>query len=185
LVETTFPALKKLSPQQYRGFRGNVEQLIRADDKVDLLEYTVHTMLLRSLDVHFALARPAAVRHRRLDPLLPALIRVLSALAHGGQTDEEEVRRAFEKGMAQVGRTGSVLEKAACSLTDLDAALQNLAEAAPTLKRQLIAACAACVAADGKVTPREAGLLHAVAANLGVPIPPITAPAAQGGVEIG
>ncbi|HBO43157.1 MAG TPA: hypothetical protein DD670_04330 [Planctomycetaceae bacterium] len=179
LVETTFPALKKLSPEQYTQFRGNVEQLIKADDKVDLLEYTVHAMLLRNLDVHFGLAKPAAVRHHRIDSLLPALIRVLSMLAYGGQTDEADIRRAFDKGMAQVGRIGSVLPKNECSLGNLDAALKTLAEAAPTLKREILSACVACVAADGTVTPRETELLHAVAANLGVPIPPIVAPASE------
>jgi hypothetical protein len=79
--------------------------------------------------------------------------------------------------MSQVERTGSVLGKADCSLARLDAALKTLAEASPTLKRQILGACAACVAADGKVTPRETELLHAVAANLGVPIPPIVTPA--------
>ncbi|HAK96492.1 MAG TPA: Zn-dependent protease with chaperone function [Planctomycetes bacterium] len=176
LVDTTFPALKTLSPAQYRPFRENVEQLIRADDKVELLEYALRSMMLRSLDVHFGLARPPAVRHRRLDPLLPALIRVLSALAHAGQTGEAEVLRAFDKGMARVGRTGSPLPKTECSLADLDAALGDLAEAEPLLKRRILGACVACVAVDGKVTAREAALLHAVAANLGVPIPPIAAP---------
>ena len=176
LVETTFPALKKLSPEQYRRFRENVELLIHADDKVDLLEYTVHTMLLRNMDVHFGMAKPTAVRHQRLDGILPSLIRVLSTLAYGGQSDEAEVRFAFDKGMAQVERSGSVLGKADCSLARFDAALKTLAEASPTLKRQILRACVACVAADGKVTPRETELLHAVAANLGVPIPPIVAP---------
>jgi Zn-dependent protease with chaperone function len=178
LVETTFPALKKLSPEQYQRFRQNVERLINADSKVDLLEYTVHMMLLRSLDVHFGLAKPTAVRHRRMDGLVPFLIRVLSTLAHSGQTDEAEARAAFDKGMAQVERTGSLLPKGDCSFTALDEALKTLAEATPALKRQIIAACVACVAADGKVTPREAELLHAVAANLGVPVPPIMAPEA-------
>ena len=178
LVETAFPALKQLSPEQYTRFRENVEVLIRADNKVDVLEYTVRTMLLRQLDVHFGLAKPIAARHWRLDPLLPSLVGVLSILAYAGQEDEADVKGAFDKGMAQVGRrASSPLPKSDCSLHNLDAALNALAEAAPKLKRKILGACVACVAADGKVTPREAGLVHAVAANLGVPVPPIEAKA--------
>ncbi len=173
LVETAFPALKQLSPEQYTRFRQNVEVLIRADNKVDLLEYTVRTMLLRQLDVHFGLAKPIAVRHWRLDPLVPSLVGVLSILAYAGQEAEADVKRAFDKGMAQVGRRASPLAKSDCSLRNFGAALEALAEAAPKLKRKILSACVACVAADGKVTPREGGLVHAVAANLGVPVPPI------------
>jgi len=175
LVETAFPALKQLSPSQYGQFRKNVELLIQADNKVDLLEYTVHTMLLRNLDVQFGLAKPIAVRYRRLDPLLPSLVSVLSTLAYAGQTGEADVKRAFDKGMAQIGRTASPLARSECSLGNLDTALKTLAEATPKLKRQILSAYIACVAADGKVTPREGELVQAVGANIGVPVPPIGA----------
>jgi len=175
LIETTFPALKKLSPEQYARFRENVELLIAADEQVDLLEYTIHTMLLRNLDVQFGRAKPLAVRHHRLDPLVPSLVAVLSMLAHAGQTAEADVRRAFDKGMAEVGRSGTPQGKSEGSLRNLDAALKSLAEAGPKLKKQILAACVACVAADGQVTPREGELIQAVAAMLGVPVPPIGA----------
>ena len=177
MVEMTFPALKRLSPDQYAKFRENVDELIKADSKVDLLEYTVRTMLLRHLDVQFGRAKPIAVRHHRIGPLLPSLVGVLSILAYAGQTAEEDVKRAFDKGMAQSGRTATPLPKSDCSLQNLDAALKVLAEAAPKLKKQIFSACIACVAADGKVTPREGELVQAVAAVLGVPVPPIAAPA--------
>ncbi len=175
LVEMTLPALKQLSPDQYATFRENVDALIEADEKIDLLEYTVRTMLWRHLDVPFALAKPIAVRRRRLEPLMPSLVAVLSTLAYAGQESEADVRRAFDKGMAEIGRAGSPLAKSDCSLRNLDAALHALAEATPKLKRDIIGACVACVAADGKATPRECQLVHAVAAVLGVPIPPIGA----------
>jgi uncharacterized tellurite resistance protein B-like protein len=175
LIETTFPALKKLSPEQYTRFRENVALLIAADEQVDLLEYTIHAVLLRNLDVQFGRAKPLAVRHHRLDPLLPSLVSVLSMLTHAGQTAEADVRRAFDKGMAEVGRSGTLQGKSDGSLRNLDAALKSLAEASPKLKKQLLAACVACVAADGQVTPREGELIQAVAAMLGVPVPPIGA----------
>ncbi len=170
LVEMTMPALKQLSAGQYATFRENVDALIEADKKIDLLEYTVRTMLLRHLDVPFGRAKPIAVRYRRLDPLMPSLIAVLSTLSHAGQQSEADVRRAFDKGMAEIGRAGSPLAKSDCSLRNLDAALHALAESAPKLKRDILSACIACVAADGKATPRECQLVHAVAAVLGVPL---------------
>lgn len=175
LVETTLPALKRLSPDQYTRFRANVDILIKADNKIDLLEYAVQAMLLGQLDVQFGLSRPTAVRHRRLDPLLPSVVGLLSMLAYAGQTDEADVKRAFEKGMEEIGRKATPLAKSACSMSNFDAALKALASANPDLKRQIFSACVACVAADGKVTPREGQLVQAIAAVFGVPIPPIGA----------
>ena len=127
--------------------------LIKADDKIDLLEYAVQAMLLGQLDVHFGLRRPTAVRYRRIDPLLPSVVGLLSILAYAGQEDEADVRQAFEKGMAEVGRSAALPAKLDFSLSQLDEALKRLAEAAPKLKRDILRACVACVAADGNVTP--------------------------------
>jgi len=48
-----------------------------------------------------------------------------------------------------------------------------LAQAAPEVKRAVIAAVTAAIAADGKVTIEESELLRAIAAALACPIPPI------------
>ena len=60
----------------------------------------------------------------------------------------------------------------------LDAALQQLAQAEPALKKRIMDACVACVAADGAVNAAEAQVLRAVGDALGCPIPPIMAKAA-------
>ena len=175
LVEMAMPALKGLSPDQYTRFRANVAALVEADGKIDLLEYTVQKTLLKTLDVHFGRAKRTAVRYRRIDPLLPSLSTVLSTLAYAGQEEDADVRRAFEAGLTRISQTGPLLAKGDCSLGNLDAALDSLSEALPAVKKDILTACVACVAADGKVTPREGELVQAVAAVLGVPVPPIGA----------
>jgi hypothetical protein len=62
-------------------------------------------------------------------------------------------------------------------LADFDAALSDLAQGSPTVKRDVIAAVTACIAADGRVTLEESELLRAVAAVLGCPVPPSVAAA--------
>ena len=58
-------------------------------------------------------------------------------------------------------------------LQALDRALNDLDAAAPPLKRQILAACAACIGADGRVTLEEGELLRAIADSLGCPFPPL------------
>ena len=59
-----------------------------------------------------------------------------------------------------------------CGLSTLDEALTRLSAASPVLKRMILTACTACIAADGAVTVEEAELLRAVGDALDCPIPP-------------
>jgi N-acetylmuramic acid 6-phosphate (MurNAc-6-P) etherase len=60
-------------------------------------------------------------------------------------------------------------------LRTFDAALAELAQSSPEVKRAIMTAITACIAAAGKMTLEESELLRAVAAVLGCPVPPIAA----------
>ena len=175
LVDRTFPALKGLSPNQYDEFRAIVEALIHADGKIDLLEYTIQSMLIRTLDVHFGRAKPVRIEYYAVAGVIEPAATVLSTLAHTGSVDEQEVQRAFDLGIGAIGRQAALRAKDQCTLKTFSAALEELAKTAPKVKRQIVAACAACVAADGTVTVREGELLRAITSTLGCPMPPIVA----------
>ena len=59
-----------------------------------------------------------------------------------------------------------------CTYAKFDAALGELAQGAPPVKRQVLAACMRCIADDGQTTLKENELLRAVAAALSCPLPP-------------
>ena len=90
------PALRELSPRQYRSFRDRIDPLILADQRVTLFEFALQRMLLRHLDQHFEQAPPPAMRYRSLAPLLDLCAVLLSALAHAGKANEADVARAKE-----------------------------------------------------------------------------------------
>ena len=58
------------------------------------------------------------------------------------------------------------------ALDRIDAALDRFDRAVPSVKKQLILACAAAVFSDGHVSSNEAELLRAVADTIGCPVPP-------------
>ncbi|MDY0168626.1 MAG: M48 family metallopeptidase [Thermoguttaceae bacterium] len=170
LVELSFPALKHLSPEQYDRFTANCTALIEADGRLDLLEYTIRAMVLDQLDVHFGRRAAPKVRYTQLSSVASPAVQVLSTLAYVGSSDPNEVADAYSKGLAVLRRKESQLPAAQCNLGQLDKSLKTLAECSPLIKRQVLQACTATVAADNKVIPRERQLLHAIAAVLGVPM---------------
>ncbi len=176
LVDLALPSLRRLSPIQYPRFRGNVEALIQADQRVSLFEFALQRMLFRHLDRQYRRAAPQAVRFTTVGPLLPSLSALLSSLARIGQEAPEDVERAFRAGAAKLGPEGASLglvAEDAGSLPAVDQALNALAAASPPLKKRAIDACAACIAADGRVTVEEGELLRAIADSLDCPMPPI------------
>jgi Zn-dependent protease with chaperone function len=173
LVDMAMPALKRLSPAQYAAFRDNVEMLVAADGKIDLFEYMIRTTLLHRLDIQFGLSKPVNPRYYAVTPIARPLVTVLSILAYAGQEGQEAAEDAFGRGLAELGQQASILAKPQCTLSTLEVALKELAQAAPKLQKVILAACVACIAADGKVTVKEGELLRAVAGMLNCPVPPL------------
>ena len=179
LVDLTFPALRRLSPAQYKTFRASVEDLVKADRRVSLFEYTLHRMLQRHLDRAFFRTEPVSVVYLSMAPLHGDAVLLLSTLARLGHDDEAGAAGAFAVGTAKL-RRGQTLERdealapaGHCTLAAVDAALDRLARSAPEVKRRVLAACAACIADDGVVTPSEGELLRGISDSLDCPMPPL------------
>jgi Zn-dependent protease with chaperone function len=178
LVEMAAPALCQMTPAQFHDFIRCVEALVRADQKMTPFEYALQRLLIRHVVAHFVRTRPPIVKYTTIPPLVTPISVVLSALAYAGESTSEGAARAFAAGVHALGRPGVQLGLAppgTVGLSEIDAALEVLAMAAPQLKKQILQACAACICVDGTVTIEEGELLRAVSDSLGCPMPPLIA----------
>jgi len=179
LVDLALPALRSLSPGQYRQFSTAVQALVESDGEIELFEYVVQKVVLRHLDPHFSGARKPITQYYALKPLAPDCAILLSALAHLGQETPETIEVAFRQGAQPLSSAAQVELRLApaeqCELAQVDAALNRLAQAAPQIKKNLLNACAQTVAADGVIREMEAELLRAIADTLDCPLPPFVA----------
>lgn len=168
-------ALQRLSPHQYADFCRSTDALVAADRQVDLFEFALQRNLRRHLAPHFEQTPPRLARHRRLAEVAPACGVLLSCLAqvgHAGRTDQEA---AFSAGVTHLGPETTHLELLSvdhCNLTQVESALEQLAQGTPEIRRRVVDASAAAVAHDGILHDREAELLRAIADSLGCPMPP-------------
>ena len=167
------PALRSLTKPQYQSFRHVLLELIKADDQIDLFEWSLNRILQHSLSPQFGKASPPAVKYQSLGRLQPECQLLLSSLAHVGHDDPEQIRLAFDHGAMSLHLKLGLLSDDKCELDRLDRALGALNLASPRLKRQLLIACAACVSADAKITAQEAELFRAISDTLGCPMPPL------------
>ena len=175
LIDFTLPALRHLELADYRQFAQLVRELIEYDLAIDLFEYTLQKILFRHLRSYYEPASKPDVSHSSLQSLLAECAVLLSALAHIGQEGEPAASAAFQRGTGYLDAPeGAVtlLSGEACSLARVDSALDPLAQASASTKRNVLLACAQTVAADGQVPYREAELLRAIADALDCPVPP-------------
>jgi Zn-dependent protease with chaperone function len=171
LVNLTVPSMKMASPQQYQKFRQVVDALAGADQQIDLFEYCLRTILFRSLDVHFGLTKPPAIRYRTINAITQPATLVLSMLAYIGHKNSETAERAYRDGAQALSSSSLPIPLEQCNLKNFDMALSELDQATPAVKRRIIQAVTACIVADGKITIEESELLRAVAAALDCPMP--------------
>ncbi|MGB6850603.1 MAG: M48 family metallopeptidase [Thermoanaerobaculia bacterium] len=170
LLDLSLPALRLLSKPQYEALYDSVRGLVTADEKITLFEYMLQRALRRHLESHFGTTRPAAVRYQSLTPVLRECAVLLSALARFG--GREEMDQAFSAAVTELGAALEVLPPQETSLREIDRALRRLDSLAPLLKRNVIRACTASIAADRRITVEEGELLRAVADSLDCPVPP-------------
>lgn len=176
LANLALPALRNLSPRQFTQFSQAIKVLIEADEEIDLFEYVLQKIVLRHLEPHFTAARREVVQYYSAKPLLPDCAVLLSAVAHVGQQEADQVEAAFHLGWQQLRTPAAepqVLPPDECDLEKVDVALGRLGQAVPQIKKNVLSACAYTVAADGVVKEEEAELLRAIADTLDCPIPPL------------
>ncbi len=175
LVNIALPALRQLSAEQFNQFSQTLQWLIESDGKIELFEFVLQKIVLRHLTLQFSGARPPTVQYYTLKPLVPDCAVVLSALANVGSSDATEVQKAFEQGVPYLRAPDGdwrLLPLEQCGVNQIDAALNRLAQAMPTIKKNLIEACIHTVGADGVIQESEAELLRAIADTLDCPMPP-------------
>ena len=163
--------LKALPAQQRIDFVDTLDRLVMADGELELLEFTLTTILAdQLLDGDARLRRFAGEQRMTRER---ACVLLFSQLAHGGHGERGAAADAFDAALEEsaIGYLVTIEPRERLSLTLFDRALTRLSNQSPALKRRLVAGCAAAVVNDGRVSVIEAELLRAICLRLGVPMP--------------
>jgi Zn-dependent protease with chaperone function len=172
LINISLPALREMSPGQFKLFRKNLMLLIQMDSKIDLFEWTLQKILVRHLDAAFLKPKPIHPKYSRLQQLHKEIELLFSVLAYSGNTDIEKIKHAFSEatGQAEIENI-ALLSKTEISLDKLNDAIDKLNMLKPLLKQKLLNSCLVCATADGKIVPIEMELIRAISDTLDCPMP--------------
>ena len=173
LVDMSLSALRAMSATQYREFLRCFEELVRADEKLGIFEWTLSRVLLRHLRPQFEKTAAVRTAYYALQRVGPQCSVLLSALAYADNR-REHAEKALARGAAKLpGVNVQLLAPEDCGLSMLSNALEELARVAHKKRRLLVDACAACISTDREVTVAEAELLRGICDMLDCPMPPL------------
>ena len=174
LVNLAIPALRQLGADGFNSFSQTLKWLVESDEQIVLFEFVLTKIIQRQVGSHFARTRPPTTQFYTIKPLAPDCERLLSALAHTGQRDPQDITKAFQTGVpfVRAGVPMVLLPQNACGLSEINESLDRLALAVPQIKKNLLEACVRVVGADGVIQENEAELLRGIAESLDCPLPP-------------
>lgn len=166
LLELCVPALKTLDRDTLNRCLATAKQIILADEKIEIFEYALFTVLRYNVLARHELRQSAKTSHSFPE----ATSIVLAALAHLGPQDKEEISRAFARGTAKLSMDPTQ-SMPSWTINTFDSALRKLDDLSYRHKQSLLAACGAVVAHDGLISSCESEVLRAIAETLGCPLP--------------
>lgn len=173
LVDIALPMLRMMTSSQYATFAKALAELIRADNRLTVFEWTLSQVLIRHLKEQYQPTPPPVIQFYRLNRFSRQISVLLSILARiGSEPDQQQA--ALQAGAAKLANTRvTLLPQADCSFRALEAAVKRLQHVSPRRRGDLLEACAATVCADGVITVKEAELLRGIADLLECPMPPL------------
>ena len=169
LIDLCMPALQQLSRAQYKAFRTTLADVMRADGRVSLLEWTLRTVLSRRIETRFG-GMPDPVGRVPIAECLTEARTLLSTVAWSG--DRTRAAAAYLRGATRLGlRQREPLEAGACTLDSVDQALERLAHLDEASRHAVVEAVSETVSEDALLQPREHLLLRGIADRLNVLVP--------------
>lgn len=173
LLDLCIPALTELSPPQYKEFRRCLVELIQADKRIDLFEWTLFRLLVVRLDPHRnRLKDTGQIKDIRFTSKASGLL--LSAVAHSSEKNEQAAIASFEHAKSYLGLPGlKYVAPSNYHFEDLSRALAILNRLAPLKKPKLLKALCEAALHGKPVQPEQLELIRAVADSLDCPIPPL------------
>ncbi|THD08627.1 M48 family metallopeptidase [Rhodanobacter lindaniclasticus] len=172
LVSLAFPALRQLPEGRQQTLVRTLENLVRADGRVDINEYC----LARLLRIQLSEAREPRSAPvdgvKKLPAARDSVILVCTVVAAAGCSDEAGARRAWLFAMQQAfpGEAIEWVPPPMAWQASFERALDDLDGLSPMAKELVIQALLRAVHADGQVSVEEAELLRVICASLHCPL---------------
>lgn len=173
LIEMVIPTLKTLSKEHYELFKANLLFLIHADDKIELFEWVLQTLLIRNIDAQYS------NRHAKRDKQLslvsqkqPLELLLNSLIGHCWHKEDDLNVLVDNLTLELAIEKLNITPQPVLIIEGLDKALTLLAKVKPIEKAKVLRACLMIITVDKIFSIQEMELIRAISSVLECPLPP-------------
>ncbi|MDI6401267.1 M48 family metallopeptidase [Balneolaceae bacterium ANBcel3] len=175
LAELTFPALKQMSPAQFRAFSEMMREVVRSYDGLSLFTVSLMVIVLHPLKKVFIRAREEKPLYLLKD-LGAEVSLVLSALAYESGSEPEKAWAAgYQKVKDYITEPYSCMARENIKTEALENAFLKLRQTDPFSEKVVVEAVVETIVYDQTLTIAQLEILRAVLDSLGTPIPLLSA----------
>ena len=171
VLQRSFPALRRATAAQRKVLARVVDDLIHADQRVDVFEFCLAKLLATVLDEQAVIKPHGTLTLEDAEDEIALLFAILAQL---GAQDERAARTAYEVGISTVL---PMRRPPFVGVPDwqskLSAALPRLEQLHPFAKKAVIEGLVKTIANDEMLMDEEAELLRTLCALLHCPLPPM------------
>lgn len=177
LIELALPALRELAEDRYTLFKQALHDLVHADRRVDMFEWSLQKILFHHLAPQFDHPGTRVAHPVSLAKVKQHVEVLLGMLAHACIEDRSTIPEALAGAARELGIGElALLPREQINIESLDTAVDRLARLKPLLKPRLLKACLAVITHDEQYSPNEMELMRAIGAVLDCPLPPYLGP---------
>ncbi|MGA0164433.1 MAG: M48 family metallopeptidase, partial [Bdellovibrionota bacterium] len=165
-VDHCLPALRQLSSSQRSQFLKSLRALIRCDQKIEVYEFALYSLLSFALLPADELQAKSKAFHWEDSKSL-----LVSSLVQIAENDEDKARAKYDEILKKdYLKMGIYRSSASFDYRDVTESLLNLRKLKPSKKQALIMACMDAASRNGQFQPEALELLRAFGECLEVPI---------------
>lgn len=179
IIELSLPALRQMSKNQYHEFHKTLKGLIKADKKIDLIEWCLQRVLVQQLDEYFGIQQKSKMSFYIIGSAKKPIETILSLLAYLEHGENPQALESFKLAVKAIGATAfKPIERKELNLKNLDHAVDQLQKLKLPLKKKFLKAAITCISHDDQVEQKSYEVLRSIATCMDTPLPPVFTKAA-------
>lgn len=171
LLEMALPQLREMAYSHYQAMQGHMQYLVYADNKQNIFEWALTTIITRYLKTEFEHADQSRIKFKSLGVVQTHIEMMVSALVYEFCNETEHQDIIANANQILELRTIALFPPEQVNIENFAQAMVALDKLAPLPKEKVLKLCIYLLSNDGVYSAQEHETLRAVADCLGCPMP--------------
>ena len=172
LLKLCITSLKMMSVAQYKLFKKCTQELVDADDKLSLFEWSMNHLVFTQLDFVFGMRKIPKEKYSHIGAIREEITIFISILAKEQKSDDSAAKEAFDSAKNRVGASSlQYMSQDLDTYELLEQVVLALQSAKIGVRKKVLDMAIATLEHDGLISSQDFEILNATSSILRLPLP--------------